>query len=372
MDKVQLILVLTKADMVQQIPPAYRGQFEKGIRHPLLFLWDAWSYVESDVIHLYCLAVSRFKPDSAALLPSERNDFPFHVRHFTSENNGRTWTDEGCFLKPQAFSKQHSYRTIWSGSVEALPDGKKLVAFTGIEEVDADHNFLQTIGLASSEDGYTIERIAETALSSPRRDWAKITATGYYLDAPEKLGSNDGEGEGPILSWRDPFIFLDIERQVNLFWGAKVSTRESALARAVLQKNGELYNLAKLFPPIMLPDGNEFTQLELPKVLHDKEKDLYYLIISSCNRLFEGQADADVDKGLRVYKSNSLEGPWEALGAKILGPENLFGLTVLSTDFESNRLLCIAPYTDAAEKELSLTFSPVFYLYLDSLKVVFL
>lgn len=357
---------------MQQIPTAYKSKFENGIRHPLLYLWDAWSYIESGVMHLYCLAVPRLKPDGTLLQPNERNNFPFHIRHFTSENNGRSWKDEGCFLESGAWSQLQDYRTIWSGSVELLPDGKKLVAFTGIEDVDSDHNFLQNIVLAVSNDGYTIDQIAETALSSPRRDWEEITSMGYYLDVPENLGNNAGEGDGPILTWRDPFIFLDCKGQVNLFWGGKVSPRGAALVRATLQKDGELYKISKLFPPTTVPDGHNFTQMELPKVLHDKERGIYYLVVSTCNRLYEGQLDSEVDKGVRIYKSNSIEGPWEAIGAKILGPENLFGPTVLDTDFKNNRLLCIAPYTDAAEDSLSLTFSPVFYVHLDTLRVEFL
>lgn len=357
---------------MQLIPPPYENIFENGIRHPLLYLWDAWSYTEANVMHLYCLAIARTKPDGTQLLAVERNDYPFHMRHFTSTDNGKSWKDEGCFLEPQMVPKQHKCRTIWSGSVELLPNGNKLVAYTGVEEVDAHHNFLQTIALASSRDGYSIDQIAATVLSSPRRDWKTITDKGYYLDAPERLGSNGGEEDGPILGWRDPFIFIDDDETINLFWGAKLGPRENALVRAVLEKDGALYKMAKLYPPARVPDGNEFTQLELPKVLHDKEKGLYYLLISSCNRLYEGQSDAEVDKGVRVYKSNSLEGPWESLGSKILTSENLFGPTVLKADFKNNRLLCIAPYTDAVGDQLSLTFSSPFYVYLDSLSIEFL
>ena len=361
-----------KKEKVQRIPPPHNLKFENGICHPALYLWDAWSYMEGDVLHLYCLAVSRLKTDGTPLQPIERNEFPFHIRHFTSENDGRSWKDEGCFFKTELWSEKFNFYSIWSGSIEALPSGEKLIAFTALEKVDQDHNFLQNIAIAISDDGYVLDQIIDIALSSPLRDWKEITKKGYYLDVPEKLGSNAGEGGGPILAWRDPFIFLDKDKKVNLFWAGKISPTKSALVRAELKKDGELYKIAKLFAPMTVPDGNEFTQLELPKVLYDAEKGMHYLIISSCNRLYEGQSDQEVDKGVRVYQSNSIEGQWKSLGDKILGSENLFGPTVLKTDFKNNRLLCIAPYTDAAEKNLSLTFSPVFYVYLDTLKVEFL
>jgi len=354
------------------IPPPSVLDFKNGIRHPSLYLWDAWSYVEEDRIHLYCLAISKTKPDDTPLQPIERNNFPFHIRHFTSENNGKSWKDEGCFLETKPWSNKHNFYTIWSGSIETLPDGKKLVAFTALEKVDSNHPFLQNIAIATSNDGYGVDQILDIALSSPRKNWQEITDMGYYLDVPEKLGHSAGENGGPILAWRDPFIFLGKNEEINLFWGGKVSSKKGALVRAILVKSGTTYKIAKLCPPVTVPDGNEFTQLELPKILFDKDKKRYYLIISTCNRLYEGQLDEEVDKGVRIYQSKTINGPWETLGEKILGSQKLFGLTVLKADFKHNRLLCIAPYTDAANENLRLTFSPVFYVHLDNLRVEFL
>ena len=124
-----------KEDKELPIPPPYNHKFNNGIRHPLLHLWDSWSYMDADIMHLYCLAVSRLKPDGTPLRPMERNDFPFHIRHFTSDNVGKSWKDEGCFLKRDALSKNFNFYTIWSGSVDVLPDGRKLVAFTALENV---------------------------------------------------------------------------------------------------------------------------------------------------------------------------------------------------------------------------------------------
>ncbi|MDW3209512.1 MAG: hypothetical protein R8N23_06590 [Reichenbachiella sp.] len=357
---------------MMDVPSPHTHVFENGINHPLLYLWDAWSYIEGDTIHLYCLSVSRIKPDGTPLQPIERNDFPFHIRHFTSKNNGISWKDEGCFLNIDRCAKFFDSRNIWSGSISSLPTGEKLFAFTILEQVDDKHQFLQNIALASSKDGYVVDEILNFELSSPRKDWKKITSKGYYLGKPNLLGSNDGDENGPIMAWRDPFIFLNKNAEVNLFWGGKIAPAKSALVRAELYKKGTSYVISKLHKPMIVPDGNEFTQLELPKVVHDEEGGLFYLMISTCNRIYEGQSDGEVDKGVRMYKSESLDGPWISLGKKILGSEHLFGATVLRTDFQNNRLLCVAPYTDAAEDRLSLTFSSVFYLYLDDLRVEFL
>ena len=362
------ILSKNKQKIMQLIPAAYTGEFENGIHHPLLYLWDAWSYEESGVLHLYCLAVSRLKPDGTVLDPTERNSYPFHVRHFLSKNSGTTWKDEGCFLTPRLGENMYDSRTIWSGSSELLPDGKKLMAYTGIYQIDENQCFLQNIALAISNDGFEINKRFDSPLSCPKRDWTTITNLGYYLDQPFNLGHKDGENGGPIMAWRDPFVFIDVEENIHLFWAAKTDSHKSAMAHVTIEKDGETFRINKIFPPITLPDQANFTQLELPKMYYDAEKKWYYLIVSTCNRLYEGQSDEEVDKSLRLYRSSSLDGPWQPYGKEgslILKNKNLFGLTVLKTDFKNNRLLCIAPYTDAAPNQLSFTFSKAFYIDLN-------
>ena len=146
------------------------------------------------------------------------------------------------------------------------------------------------------------------------------------------------------------------------------------MAHVLLEESDDLFRISRMFPPTTLPDGAEFTQFELPKLLYDPDNNLYYLIVSTCNRLFEGQSDDEVDKKVRLYRSTALDGPWEPWGKSgsvILGPENLFGMTVLKADFAKKRLLCIAPYTDAASDGLRLTFSSAFYINLDPVEVLF-
>lgn len=104
-------------------PRPYAEPFRGGIVHPDLYLWDAWSCAESDGLHLYCLAVNRVLSDGTQLLPADRNNVAFHVRHFHSRDGGRSWTDKGCLIAPRSGERLPDSRTIWSGSVEPLPDG---------------------------------------------------------------------------------------------------------------------------------------------------------------------------------------------------------------------------------------------------------
>ncbi len=359
--------------MKPPIPPAHSALFENGIRHPDLYLWDAWSYHQDGAFHLYCLAVSRSRPDGGVLQPAERNDYPFHVRHFSSIDEGKNWKDEGCFQTPGQARSGHDARNVWSGSIEPLLHGGKLVAYTGLYEIGAERTFLQNISLAFSGDGYRLDRLQEQPLSCPLRDRQQILNQGYYLDTVENLGHKDGEGGGPIMAWRDPFIFSDRQGLLHLYWSAKSDPCHGVIAHGIIEKTGDGYRLDRLYPPLSLPDGEDFTQAELPKVYCDRDSDSYYLILATCNRQYEGQSDDEVDKRIRIYRSDSLRGPWRACareGSAIAGLDGLFGMTVLKTDFDRQRLLCIAPYTDAVESDRRLTFAAPFYIDLGSGEVV--
>ncbi|MBT8101293.1 MAG: hypothetical protein KJO82_16170, partial [Gammaproteobacteria bacterium] len=159
-------------------------------------------------------------------------------------------------------------------------------------------------------------------------------------------------------------IFIDAEDAIHLYWGAKVGSHRSALAHALVEQDDAGFRLSRLFEPVVMPDGDEFTQLELPKVLHDGNQDRYYLVASTCNRLYENQKDDEVDKRIRLYTSSSLNGPWSPIdesGSTILRDSKcMFGPTVLDADFENGELRFVAPYTDAADDELKLTLSKPF------------
>ena len=360
--------------MSQYIHPKSPETFTNGIRHPDLHLWDAWSFVgDDDVLHLYSLAVPHARPDGTPITGPERNDTPFHVRHFSSGDLGRSWVDEGCLIAPRVGQGLPDSRTIWSGSIEPLPDGRKLLAYTGLYELDAEHCFAQNIILALS-DGYEVESRENEALICPIRDWKAITDAGYYLAAPDDIGHRGGEGGGPIMAWRDPFVFIDEDDRVHLFWSAKAGPRQGALGHGLLRRDGERFRLEKLYPPVTIPDGEDVTQLELPKIYHDARQGTYYLISATCNRIDERQPDVELSKTIRLHLSSSLDGPWRPWspeGSALPGLEGLFGMTVLKPDFDRRNLLCIAPYTGAGGDERGLTFSPCFRIDLDPVRVAF-
>lgn len=353
-------------------PAPYGEPFYGCISHPDLYLWDAWSYEDDKALHLYCLAINKTQPNGDKLLPADKDNYLFHTRHFHSSDNGASWQDAGAFQQPLHTNDGHDARNIWSGSIEPLADGNKLVGFTGIFEVDDQRQYLQNISLAKTADGNQVEWFLDSPLSCPVRDRTQILEAGYYLDIAERLGHKDGEEGGPIMTWRDPYIFVDDNDQIHVFWAAKSGPTTPAIAHGLIKLGPKGYFLEHLYAPISLPDGDSFTQGELPKIYHDKLNETFYLVISTCKRLYEAQPESEVERALRLYKSESLRGPWVPANGQdslIDGADGMFGMTVLRTDFENNRLLCISPRTSAVDAEQAFTFSETFYLDLISASV---
>ena len=362
-----------------EIPKAWSEPFTGGIKHPELYLWDAWSFERAGSWHLFCLAVNRFKADASPLQPFERNAFPFHIRQFISSDKGASWQDAGVFQRSGEAKDGHDSRSIWSGGVLPLATRGVLSAYTGIRQLDADHPFLQSLAVAASRDGAAVKPGSQSLLLCPQRDENRLRQAGYYFASREQMGSAAGEESGPVLAWRDPALFYDrLSDQSPLYtvWAAKACQRKPAVGMAKLRRQDDADALSRieveeLFPPIHLPDESEYSQIECPKILCDKKNGRYILLVATTTRYSEGQPDSEVSKKNRMYVSEALTGPWRTAGSEtscIAGIENQFGIEVLSADFDRNELLCVAAYTEAAEGDLPLTFSPAFSIDISDLE----
>lgn len=344
------------------VPAPSRLRFENGIAHPDLWLWDSWTAAMDGRIHLYCLALSRRDADGQPISQAERNNYPFHIRHFTSRDGGTSWYDEGGFLEPQTSGDRAFARSVWSGCMLARADGDWLCGFTGLREVTPERPFLQTICLGESRGGYTLDTPPSTALSCPIRDYEAIRDAGYYLPEADRLGSAEGEDGGPILAWRDPFIVAGPAGTLEVFWSAKIAPARSAVAHATVARKGDSYMVQTLHAPMTLPDDAAFTQAEVPKLYFDAAQKTWYLLISACDRLSEDQPADEVKKELRLYKSQSMRGPWTGAFAggasRIPDTDLLFGASILSANFSSGHFTLIGPYTEYAPEDQQLTFAP--------------
>jgi len=344
------------------VPPPNSSEFTSGICHPDLFLWDAWSFSTDTELHLYCLALNRKDPHGGAVNPGDRNNYPFHIRHFKSLNEGKSWNDEGCFQQPGLAEDGHDQRNIWSGSVLKMNDGRVLAAYTGIARGDNAHPFIQSIGFGFSLEGNSLDSVE--LLLCPKRDRKQLLDAGYYLAEEDEIGSKDGEDGGPILALRDPYLFFDAQAQLWMVWAAKQAPKIPAMGIARLRiDNSDSIVIESLLPPVLMPDVEAFSQLEVPKIYFDEESSQYLLFISTSTRESELQRESEVEKCLRMYSAKSLDAGWQSAGCKtslIANLDNLFGMTVVDTDFEQRQLFCMAPNTEMAGAEDMLAFAPRF------------
>lgn len=342
------------------IPAPHPEAFAGDIVHPDLWLWDSWVVRVDGTLHLYCLGLARVNSVGAPITVFEFNDYPFHFRHFASRDDGETWQDHGAVLHPGNLSDGSDSGNVWSGSVHHLASGEILFGYTGIEHISPTRRFVQTVNFAVGDvNGPTV--FSSRSQSHPVRDRKVIIEAGYYLPEEDGIGHNDGEGDGPILAWRDPFIFETHDGVLHAFWSAKVEARIPAVAHAILENNDGQW-IAKLQAPIRLPDETEYTQAEVPKLCVDTDTGDYLLMISSCNRLHEQQADAEITKGLRLYRSASVTGPWETVfnhGSLIHGLDHLFGASFVDREASGHEVKLIAPYTVKIGGNRPMTFAPI-------------
>lgn len=122
--------------------------------------------------------------------------------------------------------------------------------------------------------------------------------------------------------------------------------------------------------PVVLPDDDQYTQLELPKIYFDSVRQRYLLIAASSTRQSEGQSDDEVSKCIRLYVAGSPAGPWLPGGTEtsvIAGLDTLFGMAVIEADYAAQKLRCMAPYTEVASADLALSFAAVCELDLSAI-----
>ena len=203
------------------------------------------------------------------------------MRHFLSSDHGANWIDRGAILIPGTAGDGADARNVWSGSVTALQSGKFVFAYTGIRDCGPSRPFLQTICIATGTAPGAIKAAPREALSCPHRDYDNIRALGYYLGPRDGLGSSEGEQGGPIMAWRDPFVFRAHDNSLRAVWSAKIAPTIPAIANAILEERDGAIQLAELLAPIRLPDEHLMTQAEVPKVYWSSSTAEYLLLVSA-------------------------------------------------------------------------------------------
>ncbi|MHA7899626.1 MAG: glycoside hydrolase family protein [Henriciella sp.] len=348
---------------IAPIPPSRGAVFPAGIDHPDLWLWDSWILDgTNNQFHLYCLALAKTDVDGSTILPSDRNDFTFHIRHFFSDNGGVAWTDQGPVMQSGQMADGSDARNVWSGSVLQVDDETIAFGFTGIRDSGPDRRYLQTVCVATGPSPAGPNTWSQTAISCPYRDYDEIREKGYYLGPRDMLGSDTGEEGGPIMAWRDPYLFKTENGELSAVWSAKVSPREPAIALAKLKRKGAEIKLAELCAPIRLPDSHLMTQAEVPKLYRDKVSGDFLLMVSACDRKYEGQPDGELSHIHRLYRSAQLDGSWichQDEGSALPGLDGLFGCSLTDIDLINGHLTVLGPFTENAGPDKQLRFAPL-------------
>lgn len=343
------------------IPPASNLPYFDGICHADLWLWDSWTCEIDGELSLFTLALARADNRDNAILPAARNDFKFHIRRFASTDDGRSWHDCGAYLSPSDTAAGGILRrNVWSGC--ATPTDEKLFfAFTGVRQPSPERPFLQSLcAIVAPLDLSPPDPAKTIIISDPYTDYTHIRDRGYYLGPRDQLGDMRGEEGGPILAWRDPFLFANGDGTFDAFWAAKIRPVRPAVGHARLVPHKAGFDV-ELCDPVLLPDDREFTQAEVPKVYRDKASGSFCMLVSTCNRMREGQPDHEVTKELRLYRAKSLTGPWHPFrhDTSILsGLDGLFGASLTAFDIERGQATLIGPYTEMVAIDRQLTFAP--------------
>ena len=319
------------------------------IKHETCYLWDAWSFAEGDRWHLYCLALARTDSKGERIDHDDRNDHAFHIRTFVSHDRGRSWSDQGIFQRPGLCSSGADSANVWSGDAHRSADGKYWFAATGIRKRDREHPFVQSLVMGQSGNSTTFDGELHTLLAADT-DYDQLRAMGYFLGPKNNLGHRDGELGGSILALRDPFIVAHGEQSevFEVVFAAKTHNGEPAMGHVTVNVASGKPLLEVLHPPIRLPDADQFTQFEVPKIMWDASRSRYLLLASTADRIDEDQPEEEVKRHLRLYYAEGLNGPWQTAtehGSVILGTGTRFGATVLEFDDTRQELLCFAPLT---------------------------
>ncbi|HEX2904151.1 MAG TPA: hypothetical protein VHO01_11905 [Jatrophihabitans sp.] len=157
------------------------------LRLPHDWAWDSWVVQDGELFHLFFLKAPRALGDPA------RRHTRARVGHATSTDL-RSWREEPDALGPDPDGWDDL--AIWTGSVVRTDSGGWAMFYTAICTRGYGVRD-QRIGLATSADLYTWQRVIDRPVVLPDARW--------YQTLPEVPAGP----EAPSETWRDPFVFPD-------------------------------------------------------------------------------------------------------------------------------------------------------------------
>ena len=191
---------------------------------------DAWYYVQSDTIHLFCL--------SAPIENKGRMDIWHMVSH-----DLRSWENVGLALEKGAPGSWDDLG-LATGSV-VQHDGKYWMAYTGHHS--GDDPMVQRVGMAYSTDLYHWEKLPENPVTEASTDYYEQMATGKRVK----------------VHWRDPFLLKTEEGVFQLVCARRNEGDVTRRGTVGLAKSHDMRNW-EILPP--LEHDRIAEEMEVPQV----------------------------------------------------------------------------------------------------------
>ncbi len=257
------------------------------------WIWDSWIADDGEVYHLYYLQAPRALED-----PS--------LRHARATVGHATSTDlTNWQVEPQALGPDPDGwddLATWTGSVVRADGGEWAMFYTAISTRGYELRD-QRIGLVTSRDLYTWQRITDQPIVRPDPRW--------YQTLPEV----EAGGDRPSETWRDPFVFRDPDGDG---WRMLITARARGAARledgVLAEARSEDLLQWRVGPPVCSP-GHGFGQLEVPQVrLIDGSPTLVF----TCHPQEQSRARRAEYGPFCTWSvvGDSLAGPWDLAAAR--------------------------------------------------------
>ncbi len=256
-----------------------------------------WFVDDGHEYHVFYLKASR------ALGNPDRRHFNVTVGHAVSPDL-RDWREVQDALIASDAPAFDDY-TTWTGSVVRGPDGRWHLFYTGTSR--AESGLVQRVGVATSDDLYTWEKVSPQALCEADATWyEKYDGVAWFDEA-----------------WRDPWVFADPD---GAGWHMLVTARAnhgSPDGRGVVGHATSPDLRDWTVGPALSEPGAGFGQLEVPQVASVDGRDV---LIFSClhGELSEERRAAGERGGVWAVPVASPTGPFDVEKATRLTDESLY------------------------------------------------
>jgi beta-fructofuranosidase len=221
------------------------------LRLPDKWVWDFWLARDADLHHVFFLQAPRSlgRPDLRHRSAS--------IGHAVSDDL-REWIVLADALRPGEPGSWDDLAT-WTGSV-LRHDGRWNMLYTGISTTDS--GLIQRVGLATSDDLLHWTKHPENPVLEADGRWYELLDLSRWRDQ----------------SWRDPWLFVDPEREgVHVLLTARSPDGPADGAGVVGYACSHDFVHWEVGPPLTQP--GEFAQVECPQLV---EVDGRELILVSC------------------------------------------------------------------------------------------